>query len=193
MFHTFSASLTPVTSHLRPHLLPILRLKICGCSSPSLSVLPALASPLTTPLYNPLVCCPFCFLTLSPCFPRCPPWQDGPGITWRQLRDFQHCEAGGPLDCSIFKDRHPSTIRLVCVVSVYVYRSVVVVCDGLGDRHSVCLRHWLAGMRQLAVPKQLAGGSACRSSCEGWQRLYDEAAAGAALEAGRGAARESTG
>lgn len=37
--------------------------------------------------------------------------QAGPGLTWRQLRDFQHCQAGGALDCRVFKDRHPSTIR----------------------------------------------------------------------------------
>ena len=45
--------------------------------------------------------------TLAP--PLCP--QDGPGISWAQLRNFQHCEAGGAVDCRIFKDRHPSTIR----------------------------------------------------------------------------------
>ena len=40
--------------------------------------------------------------------------QDGPGISWAQLRNFQHCEPGGAIDCAIFKDRHPSTIRCVC-------------------------------------------------------------------------------
>ncbi|KAI3430776.1 hypothetical protein D9Q98_009188 [Chlorella vulgaris] len=49
---------------------------------------------------------------------------NGPGITWRQLRDFQHCEAGGPLDCSIFKDRHPSTISMSVLVIVEMFNAL---------------------------------------------------------------------
>jgi magnesium-transporting ATPase (P-type) len=49
---------------------------------------------------------------------------DGPRISWRQLRDFQHCEANGPVDCAIFKDRHPSTISMSVLVIVEMFNAL---------------------------------------------------------------------
>ncbi|PRW20976.1 calcium-transporting ATPase endoplasmic reticulum-type isoform A [Chlorella sorokiniana] len=49
---------------------------------------------------------------------------DGPGISWAQLRNFQHCEAGGAVDCRIFKDRHPSTISMSVLVIVEMFNAL---------------------------------------------------------------------
>ncbi|EFN52580.1 hypothetical protein CHLNCDRAFT_138588 [Chlorella variabilis] len=48
----------------------------------------------------------------------------GPGITWRQLRDFQHCTANGSVDCAVFKDRHPSTISMTVLVIVEMFNAL---------------------------------------------------------------------
>ncbi|PSC71819.1 calcium-transporting ATPase endoplasmic reticulum-type [Micractinium conductrix] len=49
---------------------------------------------------------------------------DGPGLTWSQLRDFQHCRPGGGVDCAVFKDRHPSTISMTVLVIVEMFNAL---------------------------------------------------------------------
>lgn len=49
---------------------------------------------------------------------------DGPGLTWAQLRDFQHCEPGKGVDCTVFKDRHPSTISMSVLVIVEMFNAL---------------------------------------------------------------------
>ncbi|KAL4420461.1 hypothetical protein ABPG75_010117 [Micractinium tetrahymenae] len=49
---------------------------------------------------------------------------DGPGLSWTQLKDFQHCEPGKGVDCAVFKDRHPSTISMSVLVIVEMFNAL---------------------------------------------------------------------
>lgn len=51
--------------------------------------------------------------------------QDGPQLTWGQLVSFVHCREGEqPYSCTIFSDRHPSTISMSVLVVVEMFNAL---------------------------------------------------------------------
>lgn len=47
--------------------------------------------------------------------------QGGPGLTWAQLRNFQHCEGEA---CEVFRSRSPSTISMTVLVVVEMFNAL---------------------------------------------------------------------
>jgi len=55
-------------------------------------------------------------------------FEGGPQLTWAQLRDFQHCGSSttgtAAVDCSIFRNRAPSTISMSVLVIVEMFNAL---------------------------------------------------------------------
>ena len=80
-------------------------------------------------------------------------FEEGPKLTWTQLRDFQHCGTGASApDCNVFKSRNPSTISMTVLVIVEMFNAL----NALSENCSLVTippwsNPWLLGAITLSV------------------------------------------
>ena len=51
-------------------------------------------------------------------------YEDGPKLTWSQLRSFQHCGKDSDFDCNVFASKSPSTISMSVLVVVEMFNAL---------------------------------------------------------------------
>ena len=79
-------------------------------------------------------------------------YEDGPQLSWSQLRSFQHCgEANNP-DCSVFDTRSPSTVSMSVLVVVEMFNAL----NALSENSSLLTlppwsNPWLLGAIALSI------------------------------------------
>lgn len=79
-------------------------------------------------------------------------YENGPKLSWSQLRSFQHCGEGNNPDCSIFDTRLPSTVSMSVLVVVEMFNAL----NALSENCSLLTlppwsNPWLIGAIALSI------------------------------------------